>query len=85
MIFFCHICLLSSPLMKNTAHFAFLKLFPSVAGDRDVVCDLLLVPDCFRAYKLLPSPLVVEKNPKCDRRRAEHFYYPSTFGTCFYM
>ena len=28
--------------MKNTAHFAFLELFPSVAGDRDVVCDLQL-------------------------------------------
>ena len=31
-----------SPLMKNTAQFAFLKLFPSVAGNRDVVCDLPL-------------------------------------------
>ena len=28
-----------SPLMKNTAHFAFLELSPSVEGDRDVVCD----------------------------------------------
>ena len=27
-----------SPLMKNTAHFAFLELSP-VEGDRDVVCD----------------------------------------------
>ena len=26
-------------LMKNTAHFAFLELFPSVEGDCDVVCD----------------------------------------------
>jgi len=25
--------------MKNMAHSAFLKLFPSVAGDRNVVCD----------------------------------------------
>ena len=31
-----------SPLMKNTAQFAFLELFPSVAGNRDVVCDLPL-------------------------------------------
>ena len=28
-----------SPLMKNTAHSAFLELSPSVEGDRDVVCD----------------------------------------------
>ena len=28
-----------SPLTKNTAHFAFLELSPSVEGDRDVVCD----------------------------------------------
>ena len=28
-----------SPLMKNTAYFAFLELSPSVEGDRDVVCD----------------------------------------------
>ena len=31
--------MLFSPLMKNTAHFAFLELSPSVEGDRDVVCD----------------------------------------------
>ena len=28
-----------SPLMKNTAHFSFFELSPSVEGDRDVVCD----------------------------------------------
>ena len=28
--------------MKNTAQFAFLELVPSVAGNRDVVCDLPL-------------------------------------------
>ena len=38
-----------SPLMKNTAHFAFLELSPSVEGDRDVVCDPQL-------YSRLTSP-----------------------------
>ena len=37
-----------SPLMKNTAHSAFLELSP-VEGDRDVVCDPPL-------YSRLTSP-----------------------------
>ena len=57
-----------SPLMKNTAHFAFPELSPSVEGDRDVVCEPPL-------YGRLTSPsclhyIVVEKNPKGHRRRA---------------
>ena len=57
-----------SPLMKNTAHSAFLELSPSVEGDRDVVCD----PPLYSRLTMqsLTSPLVVEKNPKGHRRRA---------------